>query len=474
MRFNSVIGLEIHVELLTNTKIFCGCKNEFGAAPNTNCCPVCLGMPGALPVLNKKAVEYAIKAGLALNCEIAEFSKMDRKGYYYPDLPKAYQISQFDLPICKNGYVEIPSGDTNKKIRILRIHMEEDAGKLLHDLVPGATAVDLNRCGVPLIEIVTEPDMSSAAEAKEFLERLKAIIQFIGVSDCKMQEGRLRCDVNVSVNREGEPLGVRTEMKNLNSFSSIERAIQYELKRQIDTIESGEAIFQETLKWDDAKGMNYSMRDKEDSKDYRYFPDPDLVPIVVTKEEVENIRESLPELPETKKQRYICEFNLPEYDAALITKDKNLCDFFEEVNVLVGEPKKVSNWIMVDLLRLLKGMETDQLPVTPEQLAEAINLEIKGVVNLSVAKSVFEEVFKNGGSAGDIVKKKGLSQVNDDLSIRSVVQELIKVNEKSVNEFKLGNEKKVVTFFVGQVMKLMGGRANPKMVNEIVREELSK
>lgn len=473
MSFKTVVGLEIHVELLTDTKIFCGCRNEFGAAPNTNCCPVCIGMPGALPVLNKKVVEYAIRAGLALNCGIAEFSKMDRKGYYYPDLPKAYQISQFDLPICKNGYVEISCGDATKKVRINRIHMEEDAGKLLHDLVPGATAVDLNRCGVPLIEIVTEPDMSSSSEAKEFLERLKAIIQFIGISDCKMQEGRLRCDVNVSVNREGEPLGVRTEMKNLNSFSSIERAIEYEVKRQIKAIEGGETIYQDTLKWDDLKGINYSMRGKEDSKDYRYFPDPDLVPIVVKKQDIESIRRSLPELPEVKKQRFIRDFNLPEYDAALLTKDKTLCDFFEAVNALVGEPKKVSNWIMGDLLRLLKGTETDELPITPEQMAEAINLEIKGVVNITVAKSVFEEVFKNGGSVGDIVAEKGLSQVNDDLSIRNVVVELIKVNEKSVNEYKSGNEK-VITFFVGQVMKLMGGRANPKVVNEIVKEELLK
>ena len=473
MSFHTVVGLEIHVELLTNTKIFCGCKNEFGASPNTNCCPVCIGMPGALPVLNKKVVEYAIRAGLALNCEIAEFSKMDRKGYYYPDLPKAYQISQFDLPICKNGYIEIQSGEKTKKVRILRIHMEEDAGKLLHDLVPGSTAVDLNRCGVPLIEIVTEPDMSSSSEAKEFLERLKAIIQFIGISDCKMQEGRLRCDVNVSVNREGEPLGVRTEMKNLNSFSSIERAIEYEVKRQISAINDGETIYQETLKWDDLKGINYSMRGKEDSKDYRYFPDPDLVPIVVKKEEIDLIKRSLPELPEAKKQRFMSEFNLPDYDATLLTKDKTLCDFFEAVNALVGEPKKVSNWIMGDLLRLLKGTETDELPITPEQMAEAINLEIKGVVNITVAKSVFEEVFKNGGSVGDIVAEKGLSQVNDDLSIRNVVVELIKVNEKSVNEYKSGNEK-VITFFVGQVMKLMGGRANPKVVNEIVKEELLK
>lgn len=474
MNYETVIGLEVHVELATASKVFCSCENKFGGEPNTHCCPVCIGMPGVLPVLNKKAVEFAAKAGLATNCQIANFSKMDRKGYYYPDLPKAYQISQFDLPICNGGYVDIKVGDAEKRIRITRIHMEEDAGKLLHDAGAG-TAIDYNRCGVPLIEIVTEPDLRNAEETKAFLEKLKSILQYTGVSDCKMQEGSLRCDVNISIREAGsEVLGTRTEMKNLNSFSAVYKAIEAESERQIDIISEGGKVIQETRRFDDAKGKSYAMRSKEEAHDYRYFPDPDLVPIILTDEQIQGFRDSLPELPAAKKQRYIEELGLPEYDAGVLTAEKAIADFFDECLKGYGDSKKLSNFIMTDLLRLLKdeGKAPEDNPVKPEQLVKTLQLIEVGKVNITVGKSVFEEVFRTGEDPESIINKKGLSQLNDTDKIRDMVKEIIAANPGPVADYK-GGKQKALTFFVGQVMKATKGQANPQIVNEITVEELN-
>jgi len=475
MHYETVIGLEVHVELSTDTKIFCGCANVFGGEPNTHCCPVCTGMPGVLPVLNKKVVEYAAKAGLALNCDISVFSKMDRKGYYYPDLPKAYQISQYDLPLCRNGYVDIVAEDGEKRrVRINRIHMEEDAGKLLHEGRGAGSAVDYNRCGVPLIEIVTEPDMRSAEEARTFLETLKSIMQYIGVSDCKMQEGSLRCDVNLSIREQGiKEYGTRTEMKNLNSFSAAYRAMLFEQKRQIEAIEDGEEVVQETRRWDDAKGKSYSMRGKEEAHDYRYFPEPDLVPVVLAQEEIDRWRDALPELPEKKKARYIAEYQLPEYDAGVLTAVKPVADFFEACLELYGEPKKLSNWIMGDVLRLMKDTDSEDIPVTPKSLADVVRMADNGEINATVAKAVFEEVFKTGRDPKDIVKEKGLKQINDTDAIRAMVKKAIVDNPNVVADYK-GGKKKALAFFMGQVMKATKGKANPKVVNKLILDEIEK
>jgi len=475
MKYETVIGLEVHVELATATKIFCGCENKFGGEPNTHCCPVCTGMPGVLPVLNEKVVEFAAKAGLATNCKVANFSKMDRKGYYYPDLPKAYQISQFDLPICKEGYVDITTENGEKRIRITRIHMEEDAGKLLHDANAG-TAVDYNRCGVPLIEIVTEPDMRSAEEARVFLETLRNIMKYTGVSDCKMQEGSLRCDVNVSVREVGSAeLGTRTEMKNLNSFSAVYRAIEAESARQIAEIEDGGIIRQETRRFDDVKGKSYPMRGKEEAHDYRYFPDPDLVPITLSDERIQALRDTLPELPVAKKQRYIEQMGLSEYDAGVLTAEKDIATFYEACLDKYNEPKKVCNLIMTDLLRLLKenSIETDAIPVTPFQLAEVLKMINSGQINITVGKAVFEESFRTGEDPSDIVKKKGLAQISDTDELRTMLHDIIAKNPGPLADYKGGKEK-ALTFFVGQVMKATRGQANPQVVNSLAREELDK
>lgn len=474
MNYETVIGLEVHVELATNTKIFCSCENKFGGEPNTHCCPVCTGMPGVLPVLNEKVVEFAAKAGLATNCTIANFSKMDRKGYYYPDLPKAYQISQFDLPICKEGYVDIKVGDQEKRIRITRIHMEEDAGKLLHEACAG-TAVDYNRCGVPLVEIVTEPDIRSAEEAKVFLETLKSMIQYTGVSDCKMQEGSLRCDVNISVRKQGqEEFGTRTEMKNLNSFSAVYKSIEAESARQIAVLMDGGIIHQETRRFDDVKGKSYAMRGKEEAHDYRYFPDPDLVPVTLTDEQIEEYRKSLPEMPDAKKQRYVSELGLPEYDAGILTSERSIAEFFDASLAEYNEPKKTSNFIMTDLLRLLKedNISPEDNPVKPAQLAQTLKLIDDGKINVTVGKTVFEEVFRTGEDPGAIVDKKDLAQINNTDEIRDMIKDIIANNPGPVADFK-GGKKKALTFFVGQVMKATKGKANPKAVNEIALEELN-
>ena len=475
MTYETVVGLEVHVELSTKTKIFCGCANEFGGEPNTHACPVCTGMPGVLPVLNKKVVEYAVKAGLALNCEIANFSKMDRKGYYYPDLPKAYQISQFDLPICKHGYIKIHTNGVEKKIRILRIHMEEDAGKLLHEGNLGSKA-DYNRCGVPLIEIVTEPDIRSSEEAKDFLDTLKATMDYIGVSDVKMQEGSLRCDVNVSVREKGSDiLGTRCEMKNVNSFSAACKAIDYEAARQIDLIEDGEKVIQQTRRWDDAKGKTFAMRGKEEAHDYRYFPDPDLVPVVLTDDEIAAFKDSLPELPAAKQARYVSKLGLTEYDAGVLTSSKYIAEYFETALKSYSDPKKLANWVMGDLLRILKdeGVLPEAMQSDPALMVEALKLVDEGVVNVTVGKTVFEEAFKTGKKPADIVEEKGLKQISDTGELEAMIKQLIADNPKPVADYQAGN-KKALTFFVGQVMKATKGKANPQVVNEIVLKEIEK
>jgi aspartyl-tRNA(Asn)/glutamyl-tRNA(Gln) amidotransferase subunit B len=475
MKYETVIGLEVHVELATATKIFCGCENKFGGEPNTHCCPVCTGMPGVLPVLNEKVVEYAVKAGLALNCKIANFSKMDRKSYYYPDLPKAYQISQFDLPICKDGYVDIEVGGQTRRIRITRIHMEEDAGKLLHDVGAG-TAVDYNRSGVPLIEIVTEPDLRSAEEARVFLETLRSIMKYTGVSDCKMQEGSLRCDVNISVREAGsDKLGTRTEMKNLNSFSAVYRAIEAESVRQIAELEDGNTILQETRRFDDVKGKSYPMRGKEEAHDYRYFPDPDLVPVTLTDERIEQIRAILPELPDAKKRRYVEELGLSEYDAGVLTAEKGIADFFEACLAEYNETKKVCNLITSDVLRLLNesGIEPDAIPAKPAHLVETLKLIDSGQINTTVGKAVFEESFRTGENPANIVKRKRFAQINDTDELRALLRSIIEANPGPLADYK-GGKQKALTFFVGQVMKATKGQANPQIVNALAKEELDK
>ncbi len=474
MKYEKVIGLEVHAELSTKTKIFCSCRNEFGAEQNTNVCPVCLSMPGMLPVLNRTVVEYGVKAGMALGCDIPNFSKMDRKNYTYPDLAKSYQISQFEFPLCKRGCVSIIADGKTREVGITRIHIEEDAGKLVHQ--SGYSQVDYNRGGVPLIEIVTEPDLRSAEEVRVFLETIKANLEFIGVSDCKMQEGSLRCDVNISVRPEGQQtFGIRTELKNMNSFSAIFRAIDYESGRQIAVLENGDKVIQETMRWDDVQGKSYSMRDKEEAHDYRYFPDPDLVPIYLEDGEIGAIRNSMPELPAAKKQRYLSEFGLSEYDASVLTNSKFTAEYFEQCVAEYPNPKAVCNYIMVDMLKMLNesGMEASQIPVPSTDLCGLLKLVEDGVINSSVGKQVFEEMFKTGKPPARIVEEKGLKQIDDTDAIYKLVLQIIKDNPKPASDYRAGN-KKAMTFFVGQVMKATKGKANPKTVNELVKQELDK
>ena len=474
--YEVVIGLEVHAELSTKTKIFCSCPTEFGGDPNTHTCPVCMAMPGALPVLNEKVVEYAVKAGLATNCTISKDSKNDRKNYFYPDLPKSYQISQFDKPLCEHGYVEIEDDNgEKKKVRILRIHIEEDAGKLNHNEFGGGSLVDLNRAGVPLIETVSEPDIRSAKEAENYLRKLKSIFEYIEVSDCKMQEGSLRADVNVSVHKPGTPFGTRTEMKNMNSFRSIVRAIEYEIDRQIDVIEDGGVIEQETLRWDDVSGRTFSMRDKEDAQDYRYFPDPDLVAIRLSDEYVESIRKNLPELPESRKERYINEYGLSEKDANLLTASKYMSNIFEGANNICNNPKAVANWLLSDISKTLneKEMEPEQIPFTAEHLAKMIELIDKGTISSAIAKKVVVELFENPKNPEEIIKEKGWIQISDEGAIKEVVAKILEANPQSVADFKAGKDK-ALGFLVGQAMKETRGQANPQMLNKLFLEELNK
>lgn len=474
--YEVIIGLEVHAELSTKTKIFCSCPTAFGAAPNTHTCPICMAMPGTLPVLNEKVVEYAVKAGLATNCEISRNSKNDRKNYFYPDLPKSYQISQFDKPLCEHGYVEIEINGEKKKIRLTRIHIEEDAGKLNHDEFGGGSLVDLNRAGVPLIEIVSEPDLRSAEEVEQYLRKLKSILEYIEVSDCKMQEGSLRADVNVSVRKKGETkLGTRTEMKNMNSFRSIVRAIEYEVDRQIDVIENGGKIDQETLRWDDVSGKTFPMRDKEDAQDYRYFPDPDLVAIKLSEEYIENIKNSLPELPESRKERYLQEYKLSEKDAKLITASKCLSDLFEEAVKVCNNPKAVNNWIISDISRILNEteMEPIQIPFDAKQLGKLVVLIDKGTISSSIGKKVLVELFENPRDPEDIIKEKGWIQISDEGAIKEVVLKILENNPQSIADYK-GGKDKALGFLVGQAMKETKGKANPQMLNKMFLEELNK
>ena len=473
--YETVIGLEVHVELATKTKIFCGCSTEFGGRPNSHTCPVCTGMPGSLPVLNKKVLEYAVAVGLATNCDITRYSKFDRKNYFYPDNPQNYQISQLYLPICRNGYVEIEGDEGVKRVGIHEIHMEEDAGKLIHDEWEDCTLVDYNRSGVPLIEIVSEPDMRSADEVIAYLEKLRLIIQYLGASDCKLQEGSMRADVNLSVREMGaEHFGTRTEMKNLNSFRSIARAIEGERERQIDLLESGETVVQETRRWDEAKEVSYPMRSKEDAQDYRYFPDPDLMPIHIEEAFLEEIRSRQPEFRTEKMKRYQAEYDIPEYDIEIITGSKHMADLFEATVDLGAQPKKVSNWLMGETLRLLKEKELDpeEIRFSPENLAKLIALTEKKCVNSTVAKEVFEKMFAEDMDPEQYVEEKGLKMVDDEDALRRTVEEVIGANPQSVQDYR-GGKDRAIGYLVGQTMKAMKGKADPAAVNRLLKELLS-
>ena len=473
-QYETVIGLEVHVELATKTKIFCGCSTAFGAAPNTHTCPVCTGMPGALPVLNKQVVEYAMAIGLAANCEITRMCRFDRKNYFYPDNPQNYQISQLYLPIARNGYVEIETGDTKKRVRIHEMHMEEDAGKLVHDEWDDTSLVDYNRSGVPLVEIVSEPDMRCAEEVIAYLEKLRQIIQYLGASDCKLQEGSMRADVNLSVREVGSTrFGTRTEMKNLNSFKAISRAIEGERERQIELLEEGKAVVQETRRWDDNKESSYAMRSKEDAQDYRYFPEPDLVPVVISEEWIEAVRSRQPELRTEKLERYKREFDIPRYDAEILTESKSMADLFEAATAICRKPKKVSNWLMVETMRLMKehGMEPEELRFSPENLAKLIELADAGTINSSVAKTVFEKVFAEDVDPEKYVEEQGLKTVHDEGKLKAALEQVIADNPQAVSDYKGGKEK-ALGALVGQTMKAMKGKANPGMVNQMLREML--
>lgn len=474
-QYETVIGLEVHVELATKTKIFCGCSTEFGGAPNSHTCPVCTGMPGSLPVLNKQVVQYAMAVGLATNCQINQNCKFDRKNYFYPDNPQNYQISQLYLPICHDGGIEIETENGGKKvIGIHEIHMEEDAGKLIHDDWDDCSLVDYNRSGVPLIEIVSEPDMRSAEEVNAYLDKLRLIIQYLGASDCKLQEGSMRADVNLSVREVGaEKFGTRTEMKNLNSFKAITRAIEAEKNRQIDLIEEGKQVVQETRRWDDNNGYSYAMRSKEDAQDYRYFPEPDLVPIVISDEWLQETKDNQPELRAEKMIRYKEEYDIPEYDIAIITNSKHMADIFEETVAICKNAKKVSNWLMVETMRLLKehSMEPEDIKFSPQNLAKLIGLVDAKAINGNVAKEVFEKVFTDDIDPEVYVEENGLKSVNDEGALRSTIQTIIDNNPKSVEDYKAG-KKKAMGFIVGQTMKEMKGKADPGMINQIVTEIL--
>ena len=475
-QYETVIGLEVHVELATKTKIFCACSTAFGGAPNTHTCPVCTGMPGSLPVLNKQVVEYALAVGLATNCQIHQYCKFDRKNYFYPDNPQNYQISQLYLPICHDGGVEIETAGGKKIIGIHEIHMEEDAGKLVHDEWEDCSLVDYNRSGVPLIEIVSEPDMRSAEEVIAYLEKLRQIIQYLGASDCKLQEGSMRADVNLSVREAGtEKFGTRTEMKNLNSFKAIAHAIEGERERQIELIEAGRKVIQETRRWDDNKESSFTMRSKEDAQDYRYFPDPDLTPVVISDEWIAEVKARQPELRSEKLERYKKEFDIPDYDAQIITNSKHMADLFEAATAICKKPKKVSNWLMGETLRLLKenNMDPEDLSFAPENLAKLVDLADAGTVNSSVAKEVFEQIFKENVDPEVYIEEHGLKTVNDEGALKATIEQIVSENPQSVADYK-GGKKKAIGFLVGQTMKAMKGKADPTSVNKILKEILDQ
>ena len=472
--YETVIGLEVHVELATKTKIFCACSTEFGGAPNTHTCPVCTGQPGSLPVLNKQVVEYAVAVGLATNCTITQYSKFDRKNYFYPDNPQNYQISQLYLPICRNGHVEIETASGKKNVRIHEIHMEEDAGKLVHDEWEDVSIVDYNRSGVPLIEIVSEPDMRSAEEVIAYLETLRQTIQYLGASDCKLNEGSMRADVNISVREAGSPkFGTRTEMKNLNSFKAIAHAIEGERERQIELLEMGRKVVQETRRWDDNKESSHAMRSKEDAQDYRYFPEPDLVPIVVSDEWIAEIKKKQPELRPQRLARYEKEYDIPEYDAKILTESKHMADVFEATTKICNKPKKVSNWLMGETMRLLKekDMDPEDISFSPLNLAKLIELVDAGTINSSVAKDVFEKIFADDIDPEKYVEDKGLKSMNDEGELKATIQGILDANPQSVADYRSGKEK-ALAFLVGQTMRATKGKANPAIVNKILKELL--
>ncbi|MED1864963.1 Asp-tRNA(Asn)/Glu-tRNA(Gln) amidotransferase subunit GatB [Fictibacillus nanhaiensis] len=472
--FETIIGLEVHVELKTNTKIFCGCSTNFGAPPNTNVCPICLGHPGVLPVVNHQAVDFSMRAALALNCEINRETKFDRKNYFYPDNPKAYQVSQFDKPIGEHGWIEIEVGGNKKKIGITRIHMEEDAGKLTH--TADGSLVDLNRQGTPLVEIVSEPDIRTPEEAYAYLEKLKAIIQYTGVSDCKMEEGSLRCDANISIRPVGqEKFGTKAELKNLNSFAFVQKGLEHEEKRQREVVSAGGEILQETRRYDEATKTTILMRVKEGSDDYRYFPEPDLVSIFIDEEWMDRVKSDIPELPDARQKRYVGDFGLPEYDAKVLTMTKEMADFFEATITAGADAKQASNWIMGEVSAYLnnENKELDQTALTAEGLAGMIKLIADGTISNKIAKKVFKELIENGGDADKIVKEKGLVQISDEGAIREIVVKILEANVQSVADYKDGKEK-AVGFLVGQVMKETKGKANPPLVNKLIVEELKK
>ena len=472
--YEAVIGLEVHAQLLTNTKIFCGCSTKFGNPPNTNVCPVCLGHPGVLPVLNKKVVEYSVLMGLATNCLINEESIFARKNYFYPDLPKGYQISQFDKPICEFGYVEVEAENkTKKKIRIKRIHMEEDAGKSIHDQGE-ATLIDLNRTGVPLMEIVSEPDINSAKEAYQYMHKLHQLVTYLGICDGNMEQGSLRCDANISVRKKGESeLGTRTEVKNMNSFRNVERAINYEIERQIDILEDGGQIIQETLLWNADKGKAAPMRGKEEAHDYRYFPDPDLMPVLVDDKWKGEIQNSMPELPDKKRRRFIDEYNLSIYDAEVLTSNKDIADYFEEVLQETNQFKIVSNWVMGEVSAYLneKKISINEFPIRPKNLGKLINLIQKNVISGKIAKDVFMDMLDGDKDPEQIIKEKNLVQISDTSEIEKIIDSILDKNPSQVKQYLSGKEK-VFGFFIGQIMRETKGKANPKIVNEMLREKL--
>ena len=478
MKYETVIGLEVHAQLLTETKIFCGCSTKFGAGPNTQSCQICIGMPGVLPVLNKKVLEFAIKTGLAVNCSVSRYSRFARKNYFYPDLPKGYQISQFELPICEHGHLDIVLDGAVKKIGITRIHMEEDAGKNIHESASGGnySFVDLNRAGVPLMEIVSEPEMRSPQEAVEYMKKLRNILRYLGVCDGNMEQGSLRCDANVSLRPDGrKELGTKVEIKNINSFKFVEKALEYEIMRQLKVLEDGGRIIQETRLWDSVRNVTESMRGKEEAHDYRYFPEPDLVPMAVDQTSIDNIRSSLPELPDKRRERFISAFGIPEQDADLLTSEKSVADWFEEAIDLGGQPKDVSNWIKGELMKLLneEGKTFDECLFRPSGLVGMLKLIDNRTISGKIAKTVFEEIYRTGKDAEVVVREKGLVQITDSGAIEKAVDDIIAGNPKEVERYKAGEEK-LIGFLVGQVMKTTKGKANPQMVNELLKKRLSE